>query len=265
MDKPPNASYRVAPVERGGTISGACRLAGRPEPVRLRSWPGMGVEGGQDDGSITTGEGQALEGCVVRLARVDQGKDWPVAMRSPEPATTIDIQPGHYEPRISLARPGSSLTLVSHLQAHTNTNVHVYANVFSRETVLNLAVDAGLTLKPAAPFMDRPGVYYVTEDMRRAFTAWIHVLANPYAELTSAQPSPGRPAGTFRLEDVPPGDYDLVCWHEPMDRQERLGSDGRFAGYALGAPIELHRRIHVTARETTVADFDVPAAVEDGK
>jgi len=73
------------------------------------------------------------------------------------------------------------------------------------------------------------------------FGAIVLVLENPYFTIPSV-------GGKYAIEDVPPGDYTLVGWHERIK------------------PIT--RTIHVTAGETTRLDFNIPIpaiAVDAGR
>jgi len=44
-------------------------------------------------------------------------------------------------------------------------------------------------------------------DVHEWMKGWIHVKEHPYFATTDA-------SGTFRIDDVPPGTYTLVTWHE---------------------------------------------------
>ncbi len=249
----PSGPYRVVAVERGGAIAGTCRLEGRPTPAPLHAWPGMGVEEGQRDESVAVGAGQELGGCVVSIESIASGKDWPETQRSPDRGFLLTIASGRYEPHIALIRGGTQISVTNRLAG--NINVHGF---LGRETAFNFSADPGRTyLNIADLYLERPGVYHVTDDIRGAFTAWIHVLANPYADWTTAEPRPNRAAGAYRLDDVPAGDYDLQCWHEPMDRRDLVRDGTPTRGSTLGPPIEIRRRVHVKRGETTTADFTV--------
>jgi hypothetical protein len=235
----------------GGRIVGICRLVGTPTPVKLRAWPGMGIEAGQDDESVRTGEGRALGGCVVTLETRN-----PSPAPAPRNATlTLTLLPGRFAPHVAIARAPVQLVLESRLEA--DVNVHGY-DARTRGTVFNLSLGPGATMHDVSQlYLQRPGVYYVTEDMRGSFTAWIHVVASPHVDLTTAEARVGIPAGGYRLDGVPSGRHTLRCWHEPMDRRERRAVDGTVTGYVLGPPIEIVRTVEVAAGREVRLDFDV--------
>ena len=73
-------------------------------------------------------------------------------------------------------------------------------------------------------------------------------------EITSTQETGTRAAGEYRLDEVPPGDYEVVCRHEPMDRREVSVGSG-FTRYETGPVLEQRKRVHVRAGATTTVDF----------
>ena len=263
---PEGGPYRVAVAAQTGSVAGRCRLVGEANPARLRAWPAMGTEEGQDDESVAKGSEHALGGCIVSLAGIESGKDWPEVMRSDERSITLSVQPGRYEPHLGWVRVGTQLAVRSILPT-SSTYVRVYD---SRGTTLaNFSISDGETISPGAAFLDHPGLVHVTEDARHAFNAWILVSSHPYVEITRADESAGRAAGAYRLDGLPVGDYEVVCRHEPMDRGVSL-IEGRFAGYVTGPSIELRRRVRIRSGETVTADFELrapahPSEPESGK
>jgi hypothetical protein len=89
------------------------------------------------------------------------------------------------------------------------------------------------------------------------------VSPHPYVEIPSATAAPGRAPGEYRLEEVPPGDYEVVCRHEPMDRREEQVPGGGVR-YRTGPVLEVRRRVRVAPDAIVTLDFDVPAAKEPG-
>ena len=243
--------YTVEAVAHGGTIAGRCRLVGDVHPARLKAWPGMGTEAGQDDESVAVGSGQALGGCFVSVAGIAHGRDWPVAMRAESRALALAAVPGRYEPHLAWARVGTQVEVQSTLRMNISVQMLLGPSVLA-----NFVVAPGTTQSPAAAFLEKPGWVHVTEDARRAFNAWILVSPHPYVEITSAQATSDREAGAYRLDAVPPGDYEVVCRHEPMDRRETQVGHG-FVRYETGPVTEIRRRVHVGPGATATVDFEL--------
>jgi len=137
--------------------------------------------------------------------------------------------------------------------------VHAYQGATrNKETVFNVSVSPGAKLSGAADlWLRRPGLVFVSDDFRGGFQAYVHASAHPYVDLTGAEAVPGRSAGSFRLDDVPAGTYELVCWHEGL--APAIGGDERRPLYGPGPEIRLSRSVSVVAGVVTVADFVVPA------
>src|SRR5438034_614728 len=123
---PEGGPYAVEAVAQGGAIAGRCRLVCEAHPARLKAWPGMGTEAGQDDESVALGSGQsgqALGGCFVSLAGIAHGKEWPVAMRAESRALALAAVPGRYELHLAWARIGTQVEVRSSLRMDTHVRM----------------------------------------------------------------------------------------------------------------------------------------------
>jgi hypothetical protein len=67
-------------------------------------------------------------------------------------------------------------------------------------------------------------------------SAYVHVVEHPYFDVTSAEAKGDRKPGEFLLENVPAGEYELVCWHEGM-KETPVMQDGKIASYSYSEPI----------------------------
>lgn len=88
---------------------------------------------------------------------------------------------------------------------------------------------------------DKTGTWQAFCHIHPDMSAIILGLENPYFAVPSS-------AGRYAVEDVPPGDYMLVAWHERIKPVTRM--------------------IRVTAGETTQLDFNLPIpaiAVDAGR
>lgn len=254
----PGAPYRVVAIDsaRTGRIEGRCSLERAAEPVEIR--PGMGVDGPVPSESVNPGADQALGNCVVSLASIAEGKDWPDGMRAQDRSSWIRILPGRYEPRVQWTRVDTQLGFESRIPM--GINVHGYRETFSRDTLFNLSAQPGAKLSDTTDlFLRRPGLVFVTEDWRGGFQAYVHVSPHPYVDVTRAEATPERPAGGFRLDGVPAGSHEVVCWHEGLDPV--LTGDARRPSYRPGPEIRLSRTVRVTAGGTARVDFVLPVPV----
>jgi hypothetical protein len=60
--------------------------------------------------------------------------------------------------------------------------------------------------------------------------------------------------GRYVLDDVPPGDYEVVCWHGPFTLEAVEQPDGR-PTYRFGPPLEVVQKVTVPPRGRVTADF----------
>jgi len=247
------AAYRIAPVERGGSIRGICRVDGDVARPTVPAWPAMGNDAPIPSDRVLVGEDRRLGGCVVRLARLAAGKDWPEPMRAPERVAWLTAEGGRFDPHVQWVRAGTQLGVRSRLPG--DMAVHGYRDVLA-ETQFNFMVRPGAEKDDVsdAHLLD-PGVYFVTEDGRHALTAYVHVVAHPYVDLTSERARPGREAGEYVLEDVPPGEHEVMAWHEGMGQE-----GGPPHGPLRYSPeTTLRKRATVAPGRPSYVDFEFPA------
>jgi plastocyanin len=77
----------------------------------------------------------------------------------------------------------------------------------------------------------RPGIVQVFCHIHSDMSATVYVLSNPFF----ASPNEDH---RYVIDDVPEGDYTIVGWHERI--------------------VPISKRVHVTAGQTTVLDFNIP-------
>ncbi len=91
---------------------------------------------------------------------------------------------------------------------------HIYHNVFSlsRAKSFDLGRYAAGRSKPVR--FDRPGIVRVFCDIHSHMNAFILVFGHPFFSLTDAD-------GKYRIDNVPPGTYNLVAWNEGVTSEAR--------------------------------------------
>ena len=162
-----------------------------PEPSVGEPSESAVAEGGALLGTLPEGSGPAVVALQPR-----SGHD------SPPPGTTISIDQFGYmfEPQLSVARVGQPVRF----RNSENVDHHVrVAHAETRAVVVNtnLLMDDSM----AHSFV-QPGPYTVRCDIHPAMMALVLVVPHPYAAVADA-------AGEFRIEDIPPGLYDLTGWN----------------------------------------------------
>ncbi len=150
------------------------------------------------------------------------------------------VRQGDAEARTGFVRRGEAVEFVSRQS--------VFHSVRARG-------DAFFTLafpdaeKPHPRVFDRPGVVELSSAAGYFWArAYLFVAEHPYYVRTDA-------AGRYLLPQVPPGDYELVCWLPDWRTMEReLDSDSwQVARLTFRPPFEIKQMIRIVPGETIEA------------
>ncbi len=212
--------YTVVDVTNGGNIAGEVRFVGTVPPPRIVTI---------DENIETCGESQQLQpiqvgangglaNAVVSLVDITSG----VALVVTSPPT-LDQNGCQFAPHVLLAPVGQAVHVLN--SDPLTHNVHTAA--FENRPV-NRSQPAGVR-KIELTFRF-PEKVRVRCDMHDWMGGWIAVVDHPYNAITDA-------AGSFVLENVPPGTYTLEIWHETMGRSTQSVTVA--AGQTTDASVEL--------------------------
>jgi hypothetical protein len=91
----------------------------------------------------------------------------------------------------------------------------------------------------------KPGVTRIDGEDGKLAAAWVIGIQSPYFSVTDD-------GGRFRIEQLAAGTYDVAFWQPPLPA---MNGDGTFA---YGAPIVVHRSIHVDAKQTAKVTVALP-------
>lgn len=234
-----------------GRIRGRCRLE---RPVARWEVPGTKCQGGPVTmltESVVASEDGGLGGCIVALANPPKA-----APPAKDAQFTLRTEASGYSPHVGAARAPVQLVAVN--STACDFCVHGYENVLA-VTRFNFAL-APRTRRDdlESAYLDHAAVVLLRDDCHATAGAWLHVFEHPWFDVTTAEPHGNRAPGEFLLVAVPPGDHEVVAWHEPMTRTE-LRADGKVTGYAYPAPwTSPPAKVHVTGGDVTTVDFVVP-------
>jgi plastocyanin len=89
-----------------------------------------------------------------------------------------------------------------------------YHNVFSLSKTKTFDLGRYAVGRSKSVRFDRPGIVRVFCDIHSHMSAFILVFAHRYFSLAE-------PDGAYRLENVPPGTYTVVAWHESAALESR--------------------------------------------
>jgi plastocyanin len=123
-------------------------------------------------------------------------------------------------------------TFVPHVLAITTGTIvdfpnsdRIYHNVFSLSKVARFDLGRYEAGHSKAVRFDRPGIVRVFCEIHSHMNAFILVFSHPFFAMTDAD-------GRYRIDNVPPGTYSVVAWHEGT------ASDPRAVGVPDGAVTE---------------------------
>ena len=248
--------YAVITVEEGGTIRGVVKL---DKPVILWATPVQKDEAACGHPEIPTqriifdAATLGVQNAVVYLADITQGKDWegPPAAEEDERTVLQDQVGCKYVPHVQVARENTQLVVRNSDSAEHN--IHGYLNT-ALNTAFNFGTAANSTVDEAGDaFLERAGKYILKCDIHPWMNAFILVVTHPYHVVTDEQ-------GAFVLENVPPGEYTLACWHEGMTETPRV-KDGAISGYTYGVDVLEQQKVTVAPSGEATVEFVLAAPV----
>ena len=243
------SAYQVVQLTETGTISGTVKWSG-PLP-RIAAFPidkdpqicDPDSHKTRDLERLIVGPQNGVANTVVFLKDISRGK----AMDIPEPRRSLDQKQCRYEPHILLVPENGPLQLKS-----------------SDAVLHTVHMDGAASYNLPFPFIDRP----VTRTMPAAglvnvrcngghswMNAEIMVVSHPYYAVTDE-------SGKFELTDVPPGQYQIVAWHEGWDRAGKEQVYDVLSQHKVDRPLftepkTWEKSVTVTPSNTSVVNFAI--------
>ena len=241
------SNYQAVPLGSVGTITGTVKWSG-PLP-RVVGFPinkdpeicDPESHKTRDLERLVVGPEGGVANTVVFLKNISSGK----AMNIPEPRRFLDQKHCRYEPHILLVAQNGPLQMKS-----------------SDATLHTVHMDGAATYNLPFPFTNQivsrtmPAVGLVNLKCNGGH-AWMNaeiwVIAHPYYAVTDE-------SGRFELTDVPPGEYELVAWHEgwKVARQEAafdVLTERRIQRPVFSEPKTWEKKVSVGENQTAVVTF----------
>jgi len=242
-------SYQVVSVPNGGTISGTVKWSG-PMPhlasMVINKDPQICDPQGaktRDLERLIVGEDGGVANTVVYLKNISAGKAWDL----PQQRRFLDQKHCRYEPHVLLVPQSQVLQMQS-----------------SDPVLHTVHMDGAASYNLPFPFpnqvisrnMQTPGVVNLKCNGGHTWmNAEMMVAPHPYYAVTDA-------SGKFSLTDVPPGEYQLVAWHEGWDVVRTEGAFDVLTERKIQRPIfsdpkTWEKEANVSGGQTTVVNFAI--------
>lgn len=214
--------YRVASAGATGSIAGTVSIEGAAPPPRVipvTADPEVCGDRVADESFTPDGR---LENAVVWLEGVTAGKARSVLRRF-----EITQDRCMLEPRVQAVEAGGTLNVRS--QDPIVHRTRFITQPAGSLLALISEVDAGQVV-PDERILAKAGLVEVRCDQHPFTRGWIAVFDHPYYAVTASD-------GSFVIDDIPPGTYTLVAWHERGRRTTRQLTIA--AGQRLGTSLSM--------------------------
>lgn len=237
--------YEAVPVENGGTVEGKVFLEGETPPARvfhLIASPNIEFCGKVSDGKgnrllqeFRAGRDGGFQNVVVALVGVERGKPFDHAPR-------LSVEHCRISPFVTAVRNDHSIRLVNNdpivhdIQTYTLDGKGRVFEIFKKRLAPELETSKTVLLRGGHHlFHAQCGVHAYMQ-------AWGIALGNPYFAVTGED-------GSFRIDEIPPGTYDVIAWHPHLEIQARRVS------VRAGEKTTLDHRFDVSGVEIPLHDL----------
>jgi hypothetical protein len=243
------SDYTPITVQNGGAIAGVVKWTGPiPKVPKLPITKNADVcdpdsQKTRDLERLVIDEEGGVANTVVYLRGVTKGK----ALDMPEAREQLDQKTCRYVPHIMIVPQGTPLKIessdpilhtVQMFGASTNNVPFPFQNQFipvsmQHNGVVELKCNAGHVW----------------------MNANVLVVKHPYYAVTDAH-------GAYKLSDVPPGEYELVAWHEGWEILSEakvldVGAQVEVKRPIYSSPVTWTKKVTVKPSEPTVVDFTI--------
>jgi plastocyanin len=194
------AAYQGGDVKDGGSISGTVKFKGTaPAPKKLDVGKDKEVcdKSPKMESSLIVSNGN-LVNAVVTITDIQRGKK--IELKK----VTLDQKGCEYHPHVLVFPAGSSVEILN--PDGILHNVHSYSKANSPFNQAQPKFKKSLEVK-----IEKPEAIEVKCDVHGWMHGWLVATENPYFAVTDN-------SGSFKLTDVPAGNYTVEVWHEKLGK-----------------------------------------------
>jgi plastocyanin len=197
-------SYKVSSVKDGGTLSGVVRYEGKlPAPRKIqivKDVPHCGQRSKEEQLVKADDKGRVAE-AIVFLGNITEGRDFPKRDKPP----LIDQRLCTFNPHIQAVRAKEPVEILN--SDPVGHNINASQRIFTLFNILQPQKDMRATQQ-----FDKPGLVEIKCNVHDWMHGYLYVFVHPYYQVTGAD-------GSFKIDQIPPGKYELVIWQEYLGEQ----------------------------------------------
>lgn len=207
----PSWAYKEIEVKNGGTLHGKAILSGNLPELRLFHlilFPNLDMCAEMDTDEelnrvlhdFKVGPEMGLKDVVITIDHVDAGKpfiDEPVRIHS---------EFCKFTPDVSVIRQGATFTVSNEDAVMHNSQVYQSER---GKIILNIPIPPQEISHGSIHFQKHYKIMQMICGMHEFMQTWGFRVQNPYHFITGLD-------GTFKIDQIPPGDYEVTAWHYLM-------------------------------------------------
>jgi len=228
-----HAAYAEAPVADGGKLTGKVTFKGdvpAPKTVAFAKFPnsefcskvGSDGKGNRVVQQVNVGKDNALKDVVVYIENIEKGKPFKFdgtdvkaegcefIVQGPSKLTGVVVKKEEIRVENMDADPNDPKAATGVLH-----NPHSYeVKGSSRSTIFNLPLpDKGQVVKKPVTLRKKESTFEVECDQHNYMQVFFQPVENPYYAVVGDD-------GTFTIDGIPPGTYEIHAWHPKLGLQE---------------------------------------------
>jgi plastocyanin len=202
IEKPQIARTKSIDPATVGTVRGVVLFDGNV-PGRSRiTFSGAGPCRVMHDGPVFQKDAVIQDGKLKNVfMHIRSGLEEFILPSPPSTEVEIDQKGCIYNPRVTAIRVGQSLTFINSDKLLHNVNVRPEDNRTS-----NYAMPR-LNQRKSRKFRRSEVMVPIKCDVHPWMRAWIGVMDHPFHSVSTAD-------GSYEIQGLPPGEYELEAWHE---------------------------------------------------
>jgi len=204
------AAYEAIAVTDGGTLSGTVTIEGTaPPPAKIEVTKDPEVCGKESKEKVNpvllVGPGGGIANVVVTV-KAAKGKKLEVPATNP----VFDQKTCEFHPHVLVFPAGSTVDVIN--------SDGILHNIHTTSTVNPSQNQAQPKFKPKIQIkVEKPETIAIKCDVHGWMSGYWVATETPYVAVTAAD-------GSFKIADLPPGDYDVEVWQEKLGKVTQKAS-----------------------------------------